>query len=303
MMVQSTIDKIKDTTIMRMLRKLCGFFDELVGRVTDDETKIQENTDMINNNKDAIEKNKVSITKNSMDIATNASNITANGDKIQSLRDANILIVKDIEGIKEVDTEQNSKINTCYNDVTLEGTDLTFATVNGGSKTIIIPSSGGTVDDRVDKCFNDVTISGNELTLKAVGGTSKTIELPSSGGTSIEIVQIKLTSASRETAYSYLNNIVGDNTYYGCISLFYAGTNTTINLTFNKMYKTSDVIILDGSGVVIKSSGTESAYGLQIQPEATGTTTGIKVQSQDLDGFVSSNYISAVTIDGFIIKQ
>lgn len=235
MMVQSTIDKINDTTIMRMLRKLCGFFDELVGRVTDDESKIQENTDMINDNKAAID---------------------ALSDKVQSLRDGAIIMTKDIAAIQETDKEQDTKIN---------------------------------------KCYNDVSISGNNLTLNTVGGSSKTVVLPTSGGSSIEITDINVNSATAANASAYLLNKFSEGSYHGCVAFKFADSTTIASGIFNEITVSGTTISLNGHATRynLSDNTANEIYLLRIAPDAATYNyydaelgyVGVNVTSVTVNGF------------------
>lgn len=233
-MVQSTIDKINDTTIMRMLRKLCSFFDELVGRVTDDEIKIQENTDMINDNKDAID---------------------ALSDKVQSLRDGAIIMTKDIAAIQETDKEQDTKIN---------------------------------------KCYNDVSISGDKLTLNTVGGSSKTVTLPS-GGSSIEIADINVNSASVANASAYLLNKFSDDSYHGCVAFKFSGSSSGVSGIFNEITVSGTTISFTGHATRynLSDNTANEVYLLKITPDdatyyyydADMGYTGVSITYVTLNGF------------------
>ena len=126
--------------------------------------------DEVNNKITALQS---AVATNTTDIATNASDIDSLADtvdaqatsiatnktNIESLRDANIIITKDIESIKETDTEQNTQITALDNadiatatsefDNTARKLTITLNPKSGDAITAetIIPASGETGDD------------------------------------------------------------------------------------------------------------------------------------------------------------
>ena len=126
--------------------------------------------DEVNNKITALQS---AVATNTTDIATNASDIDSLADtvdaqatsiatnktNIESLRDANIIITKDIESIKETDTEQNASITALDNadiatatsefDNTARKLTITLNPKSGDAITAetIIPASGETGDD------------------------------------------------------------------------------------------------------------------------------------------------------------
>lgn len=121
-MVQSTIDKIKDTTIIRMIRKMAGVIDEQNTTVENVQQQL-DNFDL-----DGVKSDVSTLKADVADIntkqATDETQIVTNKTNIQSLRDANIIITKDITAIKEKDTEQDKSISALDTEIDTVNTTL-----------------------------------------------------------------------------------------------------------------------------------------------------------------------------------
>ena len=164
MSVQSTIDKIADTTIMRMMRKMAGVIDDqnaVVENVQEqlDSFNLDEVKARLDTDESSISTNTTDIASLKVDVAANTTQIDTNKKNIESLRDANLIITKDITEIKEKNTEQDTEITNLDNadiatatsefDNTARKLTITLNPKSGDAITTetIIPASGETGDD------------------------------------------------------------------------------------------------------------------------------------------------------------
>ena len=177
--------------------------------------------DEVNNKITALQS---AVATNTTDIATNASDIDSladtvdaqatsiatNKNNIESLRDANIIITKDIESIKETDTEQNASITALDNadiatatsefDNTARKLTITLNPKSGDAITAetIIPASGETGDDYTATA--PIAITNKDISLAI---DTDTMEITTDG---------KLKSKASGTDYTAGNGItISDN--------------------------------------------------------------------------------------------
>ena len=108
MMVQSTIDKIKDTTIYRSIRKLCGVIDE--------QNTVVEN---LQNELDAFDLDgvKADVTKLKTNDATQDTKITAISDNVANLDENVETNTEDISYLKSSVSSQNSRLTNAETDI------------------------------------------------------------------------------------------------------------------------------------------------------------------------------------------
>ena len=200
MSVTSTLDKIKDTTIMRMIRKMAGVIDEQTEAVEALNTKLDniniEGLDVeVAKNTGDIKQLKISDAEHTEQIATIDSNVDNHAREITALKAKDA--THDTE-IAELDKVTDALTKEIPNGITLyrDGTGKIKAVISQEDDTtidsnvldMIIPYQYDIISGTTSRSFKlDITMSDGTKY------TTNDFVIPAGGGTSVSITAITLT--------------------------------------------------------------------------------------------------------------
>ena len=177
-----------------------------------------------------------------------ATSIATNKTNIESLRDANILITKDIESIKETDTEQNASI-TALGNADIATVDSSFDTDNRNLKITLNPVSGSAIETTVNipggsgtadvtgtapitVSNNNVGLNINTSTLKVDDNGQLTVIGGGGGGGGDYSATLPITIADNAIGIAYDNTLTLKDNKLSVVNTgtdYVAGTGITIN--------------------------------------------------------------------------
>ena len=287
--------------------------------------KVNEIVDVINgveldevNNKIAALQSAVAT--NTTDIATNASDIDSladtvdaqatsiatNKDNIESLRDANIIITKDIESIKETDTEQNASITALDNadiatatsefDNTARKLTITLNPKSGDAITTetIIPGGGESADVTgtapIVVTDNNVALNINSSTLKVDDNGQLTVIGGGGGGGGDYSATLPITIADNAIGIAYDDTLALKDNKLSVVNTgtdYVAGTGITIN---DATIAVDETVIatkesVDSMGITVSGHTSDIA---SLEQKYDSQSTAITELSTDVSNAIST---------------
>jgi hypothetical protein len=196
-------------------------------------------------------------------------------------------LTNDAVGTK-ADPTLSSKVKQAYSDVTVSGSQLTFSTVGGESKSISVSGGGAAV-----QAYNSVSVSGNDIVFgKTDGSTADTQPL---GGLTA-ITDLQTLTSGHTTNISTLNTTVSGHTTDIATN---ASDISTLNTTVSG--HTNDINLLEAREILKTVTQYPDLTDAQVNA-ATGSSTNWNVsdyrnRNYEIEG--SSIFYTAYPYEAF----
>lgn len=301
MSVQSTIDKIADTTVMRMIRKMAGVIDEQNETVAN----VQEQLDNFN------------IDKVSARLDTDEAQIATNKQNIESNRDSLMVVSQEITAIQETDKEQDKSITALGNaDIASVGSEfddtsrdlkITLNPVSGTAMETTVNIPGSTASDvtgtvPVIVSDNNISLNINSSTLKVDDNGQLTVIGGGGGGGGDYSATLPITIADNAIGIAYDDTLALKDNKLSVVNTgtdYVAGTGITID---NATIAVDDTVVatkasVDAMGITVSEhtsdiASLEQKYDSQstaISELSTGVSNAISAANTANDTATDAN--------------